>query len=116
MPIQSYRHWNLARLLSQLEQMGHVTAEAQAHALGDIVTPGKLTRMVLSCPVPSMFARALEHAWGKRKGWLDEPHPVHDDYAWVAMSPGPSTPHPSLSNRDKGRVSPTLEQQNWQPW
>ncbi|MDF4005074.1 hypothetical protein P3W33_16865 [Luteibacter sp. PPL552] len=79
MHTQSCRHWNLARLLSRLERLGHVTADDQAHALSHIVTPGKLMRMTLGGPIPSLFARALEHTVAKPKGWLDHRHPATDD-------------------------------------
>ncbi|MEX1826898.1 hypothetical protein [Luteibacter sp. CQ10] len=71
MHTQPYRHWNLARLLSQLEQLGHLTADAQAHALGDIVTPGKLTRMLWGCHIPSLFARAGTRLRCRRDGWTN---------------------------------------------
>lgn len=70
---QRIRRNNLSLILSVLELAGFDTPQAQANALGNIVTARKLTRMPLGADVPSMFARGVEHAFGVRRGWLDRP-------------------------------------------
>lgn len=71
---QHHRRQNLSLLLSVLEHAGIHSPQAQADALGNIVTARKLTRMLVGGNVPSMFARGAEHAFGLKRGWMDLPH------------------------------------------
>jgi hypothetical protein len=71
---QHHRRQNLSIILSVLERAGYRTPQAQANALGNIVTARKLTRMMVGGNVPSMFARGAEHAFGVKRGWMDLPY------------------------------------------
>lgn len=71
---QHHRRQNLSLLVSVLENAGIHAPQAQADALGNIVTARKLTRMLVGGNVPSMFARGAEHAFGLKRGWMDLPH------------------------------------------
>ncbi|UPG95881.1 hypothetical protein [Luteibacter aegosomatissinici] len=71
---QHHRRQNLSLILSALELAGISTPQAQSEAFGSIVTPRKLTRMMLGGNVPSMFARGAEHAFGLKRGWMDLPN------------------------------------------
>jgi hypothetical protein len=71
---QHHRRQNLSIILSVLERAGFSTPQAQADALGNIVTARKLTRMTVGGNVPSMFARGAEHAFGVKRGWMDLPY------------------------------------------
>ncbi|MDF3980566.1 hypothetical protein P3W24_00880 [Luteibacter sp. PPL201] len=78
MRTQTHRRWNLARLLSDMELAGHETAQSQADLLGRIVTPRKLVRMMFQAPISTDMARALEHAFRKPRGWMDQRHATDD--------------------------------------
>jgi hypothetical protein len=71
---QHHRRQNLSLILSVLEIAGIASPQAQADALGNIVTARKLSRMLLGGNVPSLFARGAEHAFGLKRGWMDLPH------------------------------------------
>jgi hypothetical protein len=71
---QHHRRQNLSLILSVLDIAGITTPQAQADALGNIVTSRKLVRMLQGGNVPSMFARGAEHAFGLKRGWMDLPY------------------------------------------
>lgn len=105
---QHHRRQNLSLILSTLELAGITCRQAQSEAFGSVVTPRKLTRMMLGGNVPSMFARGAEHAFGLKRGWMDLPNnppPVlpkrlaRPVYA-QAFVPEQTSPDPEIAGTD----------------
>jgi hypothetical protein len=74
MDIQTTRRYNLGYLLSSLEIAGLEGPGEQANALGNIVTPRRLTRMLLASHIDTLVARGLEYAAALPRGWMDQTH------------------------------------------
>jgi hypothetical protein len=72
MDIQTTRRHNLGHLLSSLELAGLQGPCEQANALGNIVTPRRLTRMLLGSHIDTLIARGLEYATALPRGWIDQ--------------------------------------------
>ena len=71
MDTQTARRRNLSRILSRLELAGLLTPEAQAAALGNIVTPRRLLRLVMGSRIDTDVARAIEHRFDLPRSALD---------------------------------------------
>lgn len=75
METQRRRRQNLARILVELERLDCTTAEAQAQALGNAMTPHKLGRLLFGSYMSVLLARGIEHSLGLPRGWLDASRP-----------------------------------------
>lgn len=71
MDTQTARRRNLSRILSRLELEGLLTPEAQAAALGNIVTPRRLLRLIMGARIDTDLARAIEHRFHLPRCALD---------------------------------------------
>ena len=94
---------NKARKTSRvLEINGLITAEAQAKALGNVMTPRRLGCMALGGNVSTFTARAIEHMMRLPRGWLDKPQPL--DAGFPACFATVSAEHPSSFTRLVGHA------------
>jgi len=101
MRTQHCRHWNLARLLSGLEQAGHVTPDAQSKALGGIVTSRALLRIVLGGRIHTDTARAIEHRLNLPRRWMDQDPAGHAVSDSMKSQDGESLDRPARRSRDR---------------